>query len=414
MKKWIALLLALVLALGLAACAASPAEESTPPADNTATDSAPADNTQEQTPATPDEPAPAPTENPNEADFVDYPDQSWDINEYYTSKGVECDVTVRGNGRVVSVPDTFTTPMPTANENYTIGFSLYYSVDEVGAMIMDTITKAAAEVGVTLLTNDANYDQNLQNQAVEQWILQGIDGAIICPCDFYGVQGSLDALEKAGIPVVVFNPALSGSFDAVVMSECCEQGALAAQLLIDHLKETGSDMKGVVVYQTLPFVHPNAATRSKGFIDAFADYPDIEIVELTGTSPEDHYTAFEGALLNYGDELIGAFGLYSSATIGMMNAAKANGSDVPITSIDNDKVILEGIYNGDLLGSCCYSSTAPIKWCLSQLVNKLNGAEIPSVMFYSNTLVTKDNVEEMFEFYYDGKTLADYIAGAVD
>ena len=120
-------------------------------------------------------------------------------------------------------------------------------------------------------------------------------------------------------------------------------------------------------------------------------------------------------LLNeYGDELIGAFGLYSSATIGMMNAAQAAGSDVPITSIDNDKVILEGIYEGKLLGSCCYSSTAPIKWCLSQLVNKLNGAEIPNVMFYANTLVTKENVEEMFEFYYNGKTLADYMAGVVD
>ena len=118
--------------------------------------------------------------------------------------------------------------------------------------------------------------------------------------------------------------------------------------------------------------------------------------------------------MNYGDKLIGAFGLYSSATIGMMNAAQAAGSDVPITSIDNDKVILEGVYEGKLLGSCCYSSTAPIKWCLSQLVNKLNGAEIPNVMFYANTLVTKENVEEMFEFYYNGKTLADYMAGVVD
>ena len=298
-------------------------------------------------------------------------------------------------------PDVFTTEMPKAAKEYTIGFSLYYSVDEVGSMIMETIKESAKDCGVNLLTNDANYDQNLQNQAVEQWILQGVDGVIICPCDFYGVQGALDALKEAGIPVIVFNPALAGEFDSVCMSECCEQGEMAAQLLIDHLVSSGSDMKGVVVYQTLPFTHPNAATRAKGFKDAFAQYPDIE-------------TAFEGALMNYGDKLIGAFGLYSSATIGMMNAAQAAGSDVPITSIDNDKVILEGVYEGKLLGSCCYSSTAPIKWCLSQLVNKLNGAEIPNVMFYANTLVTKENVEEMFEFYYNGKTLADYMAGVVD
>lgn len=189
---------------------------------------------------------------------------------------------------------------------------------------------------------------------------------------------------------------------------------MAAQLLIDELKERGSDMKGVVVYQSLPFVHPNAATRSKGFKDAFAEYPDIEIIELTGNSPEEHYTAFEGALMNYGDELIGAFGLYSSATVGMLNAKKAANSDVPITSIDNDKIILEGIYEGEILGSCCYSSTSPAIWCMSQMVNLLNGQEIPSIMFYPNTVVTKDNVEEMFEFYYDGKTLEEYMAGEVD
>ena len=188
---------------------------------------------------------------------------------------------------------------------------------------------------------------------------------------------------------------------------------MAAQLLIDHLKANNSPMEGFIVYQTLPFVHPNAATRAKGFKDAFAQYPGIEIVELTGVAPEEHYTAFEGAMMNYGNKLIGAFGLYASATIGMMNAKKAANSSVPITSIDNDKVILEGIYNGDLLGSCCYSSTSPAIWCMNQMVNKLNGEEIPSAIFYPNTNVTKANVEEMFAFYYNGKTLADYIAGAV-
>ena len=409
MKKIIALLLAAILMLSLAACADT--TEPTKPSE----EPKPSDTTNQNTPDDPTDPVdPVTAENPNLADFVDYVDQNSDINDYYVSKGVESDATIRGDLWIVNVPDVFTTEMPKADKEYTIGFSLYYSVDEVGSMIMETIKESAKECGVKLLTNDANYDQNLQNQAVEQWILQGVDGVIICPCDFYGVQGALDALKEAGIPVIVFNPALAGEFDSVCMSECCEQGEMAAQLLIDHLVSSGSDMKGVVVYQPLPFTHPNAATRAKGFKDAFAQYPDIEIVELTGTSPEDHYTAFEGALMNYGDKLIGAFGLYSSATIGMMNAAQAAGSDVPSTSIDNDKGVLEGVYEGKLLGSCCYSSTAPIKWCLSQLVNKLNGVEIPNVMFYANTLVTKENVEEMFEFYYNGKTLADYMAGIVD
>lgn len=353
-------------------------------------------------------------ENPNLADFVPFEDQAWDINKYYNDLGVEADVTYTATGGVVNVPDKATTEMPKAKEPYKVGFSVYFTVDEVGAMLLETMKEYAEICGVELLVNDANYNQDSQNQAIEQWILEGVDGVILAPCDFYGVQGSLDALKAAGIPVITLNPALAGEANAVVMSECVSQGEMAGKLLVDYLLESGAEMKGTVVYLTLSFVHPNAATRSLGFHNAFADYPEIEIVELTADSPEQAYTAYEGALMNYGDELIGAFGLYSSATVGMINAMRANNSTVPITSIDNDKYILEAIYQGDILGSCCYSSTSPAIWCMSQMVNLLNGEEIPRAMFYPNLVATQDNVEELFEFYYNGKTLADYMAGLVD
>ena len=94
----------------------------------------------------------------------------------------------------------------------------------------------------------------------------------------------------------------------------------------------------------------------------------------------------------------------------VMNAAEASGSSVPITSIDNDKVILEGIYDGRLLGSACYSSTAPAFWCMSAMVNLLNGVEVPSIYWYANMKVTKDNVVDAFEHYH-AQTLDDYLAG---
>ena len=94
----------------------------------------------------------------------------------------------------------------------------------------------------------------------------------------------------------------------------------------------------------------------------------------------------------------------------MMNAAKANDCDVPITSIDNDKVIIEGIVNGDLLGSCCYSSTAPAFWCMSALINVLNGVDVPSLYWYANMNVTAENAVEAFEHYH-GMTYDEYLAG---
>jgi len=393
--------LVIVLSLALSACAPAPAPTAAPVV--------------EEPVEAPEEPAaPEPVENPNMADFTQVGDQTvvFDLNKWYQDVGVEANVTIRSAG-AVKVPDEMTTAIPKANERYTIGFSVYYTVDEVGSMILDTMKAAAEEAGVELLVNDANYDQNAQNQAIEQWILQDVDGVIIAPCDFTGVKTALDALEAAGIPVVTLNAPLAGTVDSLVIGDTVEQGAIAGSLLEEALLAAGTEMKGTIVYQTLPFVHPNAATRAKGFVDTFAGYPDITVVELTGISPEEHYTAFDGAIKAYPD-MIGAWGLYSSATIGMMNAKEANDkNDILLSSVDQDKPILKGIKDGIIVGTAAYSSIAPANWCMSQMVNLLNGVPIPGVVFYANMAITAENVESAFEHYYPGKTLQDYIDGKI-
>jgi hypothetical protein len=50
---------------------------------------------------------------------------------------------------------------------------------------------------------------------------------------------------------------------------------------------------------------------------------------------------------------------------------------------------------------------------MSAMVNLLNGAPIPGVVFYANMGITKDNVESAFEHYYPGKTLKEYMEGEV-
>ncbi len=346
--------------------------------------------------------------NPNIADFqfLGDPILVFDLNAHYKASGIESCVKIKEPG-AVKVPDNVTTGLPHAKRQYLLGFAIFDTLDEVDATLLETMKAAAEEAGVELLVNDANYKQDVQNQAIEQWILEGVDGVILAPCDFTGVKTALDALEAANIPVVTLNAPLAGNVNAVTISDTVEQGKISGELLEEVLLASGKPMSGEVVYQTLPFVHPNAATRAKGFIDVFTKYPDIKITELTGISPEDHFKAFDGAL-KANPDMLGAWGLYSSATVGMMNAQKSNGTTVPLSSVDNDKPILAGIYNGEVVGTAAYSSIAPAWWSMTQIVNLLNGDPIPGVMFYENMKVTKDNVEEAFAHYYPGKTLQDY------
>lgn len=349
--------------------------------------------------------------NANQADFtyVGDPKSVFNLNGYYAEVGVDANVTIKEIG-AVKVPDEMTTAMPRAGREYKIGFSIFHTLDEVDSTILESMKTAAVESGVTLLVHDADYKQDAQNLAVEQWINESVDGVILAPCDFTGVKIALDALEAANIPVVTLNAPLAGSINATVISDTVEQGTISGKLLEKALLSSGKPMKGEIVYQTLPFMHPNAATRAKGFKDVFAKYPDVKITELTGVSPEDHYTAFDQAIkANPG--MLGAWGLYSSATIGMMNARLANGSDVPLSSVDNDKPILAGIYKGEVLGTSAYSAIAPARWIMSEMVNLLNGAPIPGIVFYENIKVTRENAAEAFAHYYPDRTLKDYLSG---
>ena len=188
-----------------------------------------------------------------------------DLNDYYNELGVECDMGIRATGGSVKWLGGGNVPLPMPSKTYTIAFSDYYTVDEVGAMYMEGMKQAAEEIGVNLITQDADYDQNLQNQAIEQWILEGVDAVIMTPCDFYACKDGLEALHEAGIPVITLDaPPCAGEVDACVVYDAVEQGRQAGDALREYLLSNGSDMKGTIYYGTLqPSEDPQIQTAIK-------------------------------------------------------------------------------------------------------------------------------------------------------
>ena len=347
--------------------------------------------------------------NIDEFTYVEPEGTKVDLTDYYAQYGVESNSNITAMGGTVAVGG-LPKKLPTPNEAYTIGLALYYTVDEVGAFVLEGTEQAAEKMGLKLLVNDANYKQENQDQAIEQWILRGVDGVIFYPADFNACKPILQKLKDAGIPVMAGNPPLVGEVNSVMTIDNVEIGRKSAEFIVEALEEKGA-VEGTVVFQTLPFLHPNAETREAGFREVLGRYPGIEIIELTGISPEEHYTALEGAL-QANPDMVAAWGLYSSAVIGMANARKAaKRDDIILVGVDNDRPILAGIYKGEITGSVGYNAFNHAYWTMSNIVNILNGVEVPGHIIGPIEVIHKDNVEELFEMYYGGRTLADYMAG---
>ncbi len=332
-----------------------------------------------------------------------------DLTSYYAQYKVDSKSVISSMGGVVTVKG-LPAKLPKPAKKYKIGLALYYTVDEVGAFVLDGTKKAAEKMGVELLVNDANYDQNIQDQAVEQWILQKVDGVIFYPANFNACEGILKKLKDANIPVMAGNPPLVGEVNSVMTIDNVEIGRKSAEFIVNALKAKGK-VAGTVVFQNLPFLHPNAETREAGFREVLGKYPDIKIIELTGISPEEHFAAFEGAM-QANPNMVAAWGLYSSAVIGMANARKSAGkSNIILVGVDNDRPILAGISKGEITGSVGYNAYNHAEWTLSNLVNMLNGAEVPGQIIGPIEVIDKNNVSALFKMYYGGKTLEDYMAG---
>jgi ABC-type sugar transport system substrate-binding protein len=96
----------------------------------------------------------------------------------------------------------------------------------------------------------------------------------------------------------------------------------------------------------------------------------------------------------------------------MANARKAAGkTNIILVGVDNDRPILAGIYKGEITGSVGYNAYNHAEWTMSNLVNLLNGVEVPGQIIGPIEVITKDNVSDLFKMYYGGKTLKDYMAG---
>lgn len=332
-----------------------------------------------------------------------------DLTSYYAQYKVDSKSVISSMGGVVTVKG-LPKRLPKPAKKYKIGLALYYTVDEVGAFVLDGTKKAAAKMGVELLVNDANYDQNIQDQAVEQWILQKVDGVIFYPANFNACEGILKKLKDANIPVMAGNPPLVGEVNSVMTIDNVEIGRKSAEFIVKALKAKGK-VAGTVVFQNLPFLHPNAETREAGFREVLGKYPDIKVIELTGISPEEHFAAFEGAMQAHPD-MVAAWGLYSSAVIGMANARKSAGkTNIILVGVDNDRPILAGIAKGEITGSVGYNAYNHAEWTLSNLVNLLNGAQVPGQIIGPIEVIDKGNVAALFKMYYGGKTLDDYMKG---
>ena len=259
MKKFVALLLVLLMCLALFACGQktepAPQDDSSKPADTTPKeeDTTPADTT----PAEPEggEEEPAGEEEP-EAKFAGYFDD--DVDHYARKKYTLC----------------YAMPMETSmHDEYLEGF---YRIQD--------------KYNFELVFSNSNNDAEQYVQNIEIMAAKGVDGFFI-DCPNAVCVRVKELLEELGVPYIAFNSPLYDENNLMACPGVVQDGAMCgkvtAEWFCEHYKDYWGDIdtKDVTMLTLTSSSYPEFAKRSNGARAVFEEHfpgSDVQEIDMTG------------------------------------------------------------------------------------------------------------------------------------
>ena len=207
---------------------------------------------------------------------------------------------------------------------------------------------------VSVEYKDSEYDPSKQVTLIEEAITQGVDAIILECMDPVGVNGAIEAAEKAGIPVISFNaakPSTTHTFH--VRMDDWTNGWLSGQ---EMARIAGGE--GTAVILDCPAVQKPSSLMGNGFEDYINDNTNIKFLEppipIDNWSSDNAQIAMRDLLTKYGPgEITMVFCANDDIANGAMNAIDAAGrnGEIILWGLFGYPAGLEGVKSGRMTGT---------------------------------------------------------------
>jgi ribose transport system substrate-binding protein len=214
--------------------------------------------------------------------------------------------------------------------------------------------KAARELDVDVTWKGPLKEDDLKSQIdlVQSFTAQRVSGIVLAPLNDKALVASVNGATSAGVPVVIFDSALSGGTPvSFVATDNRAAGGLAAARLAELVPGPGK----VVV---LRYQEGSASTqeREEGFLAGLAARPDLAVVssnQYGGATTESAFKAAERLLLAQnaaGGGVTAVFAPNESTTFGMLLALQKSGlaGKLRFVGFDASDKLLQAVEGGHI------------------------------------------------------------------
>jgi ribose transport system substrate-binding protein len=205
--------------------------------------------------------------------------------------------------------------------------------------------QAGAQYKVTAkVVGPDGYDPQAELAELQKAVAAKPAGILISVADVSVLQPEIDTAIGAGIPVITIDSDASGSRRLYFIgTNNLEAGRLGGNRVVAKLGG-----KGNVVFFTIPG-QPNTDERLKGFKDAFANSPNIHIVDVVDvkSDPRAAFDRTQEFMALTGPKKIDAYVCLESASGKMVSdAVKRSNTKTELVAWDVNQDTLDGIKSG--------------------------------------------------------------------
>jgi ribose transport system substrate-binding protein len=257
--------------------------------------------------------------------------------------------------------------------------------------------KAADAAGAKLVIFNANNVPSAQNDAMENYITQKVDGIILVAIDVNGVKPAITAAKAAGIPVIAIDAQIpDGDNVAFVGVDNTKAGEDIGKFYADYVKANMSGTAKIGVIGALNSFIQNQ--RLDGFKKAVADSgQQITFLDtVDGQNVQDVALTAAENLMTANPDMTTLYATGEPALVGAVSAVTSQGrtGDVKVFGWDLTKQAVEGIDAGWVTAVVQQDPAGEGKAAVEALTKLKKGEKVEPTINVPVTIVTKENVDQ--------------------
>lgn len=257
--------------------------------------------------------------------------------------------------------------------------------------------RMAEEENVQLRIFNANDDPVAQNNAVENYVAQGVDAVIVLAIDTEGIEPAIEAADEAGVPVVAVDAIVDHPAVSVQVGTDNEgAGEQIGEFLADHAGGEGS----VGIVGALNSTIQN--TRQAGFENAVED-AGMEIANVVdGRNIQEEALSAAENLLTGNPDMDFAYATGEPALVGLISAIRSQGAQdrIEVVGWDLSEPAVEAFEEGWLIALVQQDTFRFGEEGVRAAAALARGEEVDDEIPIDVSIVTPDNFED-FLFYLE-------------